>query len=77
MYVLRISNSSFSLPFFLPPSILLQSPNPQIREKMNQIYLEDETIDAGVMDSLTVTMDNFRVSYRHSFVLMEEQESMR
>lgn len=34
----------------------------QIREKMDLIDLEDETIDAEVLDSLAVTMDNFRVS---------------
>lgn len=31
----------------------------QIREKMDLIDLEDETIDAEVLDSLAVTMDNF------------------
>lgn len=34
----------------------------QIREKMDLIDLEDETIDAEVLDSLAVTMENFRVS---------------
>ena len=34
----------------------------QIREKMDLIDLEDDTIDAEVLDSLAVTMDNFRVS---------------
>ncbi|KAK3755281.1 hypothetical protein QZH41_004101 [Actinostola sp. cb2023] len=34
----------------------------QIREKMDLIDLEDETIDAEVLDSLAVTMDNFRYS---------------
>jgi len=29
---------------------------------MDLIDLEDDTIDAEVMDSLAVTMDNFRVS---------------
>jgi transitional endoplasmic reticulum ATPase len=33
----------------------------QIREKMDLIDLDDETIDAEVLDSLSVTMDNFRV----------------
>jgi len=33
----------------------------QIREKMDLIDLEDETIDAEVLDSLAVTMDNFKV----------------
>lgn len=32
----------------------------QIREKMELIDLEDETIDAEVLNSLAVTMDNFR-----------------
>ena len=34
----------------------------QIHEKMDHIDLEDDTIDVEVMDSLAVTMDNFRVS---------------
>lgn len=34
----------------------------QIREKMDLIDLEDDTIDAEVLDSLAVSMDNFRVS---------------
>lgn len=33
-----------------------------IRKKMDLIDLEDETIDAEVMNSLAVTMDDFRVS---------------
>ena len=32
----------------------------QIREKMDLIDLEDDTIDAEVMDSLAVSMENFR-----------------
>ncbi|XP_012554675.2 transitional endoplasmic reticulum ATPase [Hydra vulgaris] len=32
----------------------------QIREKMDLIDLEEETIDAAVLDSLAVSMDNFR-----------------
>lgn len=32
----------------------------QIREKMDLIDMEEETIDAEVLDSLAVTMDNFR-----------------
>lgn len=32
----------------------------QIREKMDLIDLEEDTIDAEVLDSLSVTMDNFR-----------------
>ena len=39
----------------------------QIREKMDLIDLEDEQIDAEVLDSLAVSMDNFRVSF--SFLL--------
>ncbi|KAI9304733.1 transitional endoplasmic reticulum ATPase [Cunninghamella echinulata] len=34
----------------------------QIREKMDLIDLEEETIDAEVLDSLAVTMENFRYS---------------
>lgn len=34
----------------------------QIRNKMDLIDLEEETIDAEVMDSLAVNMDDFRVS---------------
>lgn len=34
----------------------------QIREKMDLIDLEDEQIDAEVLNSLAVSMDNFRVS---------------
>ena len=33
----------------------------QIREKMQLIDLEDDKIDAEVLDSLAVTMENFRV----------------
>ncbi|XP_065906053.1 transitional endoplasmic reticulum ATPase-like isoform X4 [Dysidea avara] len=38
----------------------------QICEKMDLIDLEDDTIDAEVMDSLAVTMDNFRPSYNQT-----------
>lgn len=37
----------------------------QIREKMDLIDLEEETIDAQVLDSLAVTMENFRVSTKY------------
>ena len=33
----------------------------QIREKMDLIDLEDDTIDAEVLNSLAVSMENFRV----------------
>lgn len=33
----------------------------QIRKKMDLIDLEEENIDAEVLDSLAVTMDDFRV----------------
>lgn len=36
-----------------------------IRKKMDLIDLEDETIDAEVMNSLAVTMDDFRVRNLH------------
>ncbi|CAB3370245.1 Hypothetical predicted protein [Cloeon dipterum] len=35
----------------------------QIREKMDLIDLEDDTIDAEILNALAVTMDNFRVSF--------------
>lgn len=38
----------------------------QIREKMDLIDLEDDTIDAAVLDSLSVTMDNFRYAMGQS-----------
>ncbi|OUM53715.1 hypothetical protein BVG19_g3022 [[Candida] boidinii] len=38
----------------------------QIREKMDQIDLDEETIDAEVLDSLGVTMDNFRFALGNS-----------
>lgn len=37
----------------------------QIREKMDLIDLEDDQIDAEVLNSLAVSMDNFRVSTQH------------
>lgn len=36
----------------------------QIREKMDLIDLEDESIDAEVLDSLAVTQEDFRVSLK-------------
>ncbi|KAK9464954.1 P-loop containing nucleoside triphosphate hydrolase protein [Lipomyces arxii] len=38
----------------------------QIREKMDLIDLEEETIDAEILDSLGVTMDNFRFALGQS-----------
>ena len=35
---------------------------------MDLIDLEDDTIDAEVMDSLAVTMDNFRVRCVHLYL---------
>ncbi|CAI8036354.1 Transitional endoplasmic reticulum ATPase TER94 [Geodia barretti] len=43
-----------------------KSPLSEIREKMDLIDLEDDTIDAEVMDSLAVTMDNFRYAMGQS-----------
>ena len=40
----------------------------QIREKMDLIDLEDETIDAEVLDSLAVTMADFRWVFLGQFV---------
>ena len=39
----------------------------QIREKMDLIDLEDEHIDAEVLDSLAVNMDDFRVNINYDF----------
>lgn len=44
----------------------------QIREKMDLIDLEDDTIDAEVLDSLAVSMDNFRVSVAISFFFVTQ-----
>lgn len=41
-------------------SLCSESALQQIREKMDLIDMEEETIDAEVLDSLAVTMDNFR-----------------
>ena len=38
----------------------------QIREKMDLIDLEEDTVDAEVLDSLTVTQDNFRFALSQS-----------
>src|SRR5581483_7668188 len=42
----------------------------QIREKMDLIDLEDDQIDAEVLNSLAGTMDNFRVSFSFNFILL-------
>lgn len=34
----------------------------QIREKMDLIDLEEDTIDADILDALAVSQENFRVS---------------
>lgn len=39
----------------------------QIREKMDVIDLEDEAIDAEVLNSLAVSQENFRVSKLESY----------
>ena len=38
-----------------------------IRKKMDLIDLEDETIDAEVMNSLAVTMDDFKVGTMQTY----------
>jgi transitional endoplasmic reticulum ATPase len=38
----------------------------QIREKMDIIGLDEDTIDVEVLDSLGVTMENFRFTLRTS-----------
>lgn len=45
----------------------------QIREKMDLIDLEEEHIDAEVLSSLAVTMDNFKVI--NSYILNIEISS--
>jgi transitional endoplasmic reticulum ATPase len=40
----------------------------QIREKMDLIDLEDDQIDAEVLNSLAVSMDNFRVSHSYLYL---------
>ena len=49
----------------------------QIREKMDLIDLEDETIDAEVLDSLAVTMENFRSDRGFVFCFIWICESSR
>ena len=38
---------------------------------MDLIDLEDESIDAEVMDSLAVSMDNFSISQSYLFVFVD------
>jgi len=45
----------------------------QIREKMDLIDLEDDQIDAEVLNSLAVTMDNFRVCFRSCLLLSKDR----
>ena len=47
----------------------------QIREKMDLIDLEDDTIDAEVLNSLAVSMENFRVCiiYNISYICFHFQ----
>lgn len=42
----------------------------QIREKMDLIDLEEDQIDAEVLNSLAVTMENFRVSFYFFYFLL-------
>ena len=42
----------------------------QIREKMDLIDLEDEQIDAEVLDSLAVSMENFRVRINNLIAML-------
>lgn len=41
----------------------------QIREKMDLIDLEDDQIDAEVLSSLAVTMENFKVPFFTFFLI--------
>lgn len=42
----------------------------QIREKMDLIDLEDDQIDAEVLNSLAVNMDNFRVINHNKYLMI-------
>ena len=42
----------------------------QIREKMDLIDLDQENIDAEILDSLAVTMDNFKVPFFFLLVIV-------
>ena len=42
----------------------------KIREKMDLIDLEDEQIDAEVLDSLAVSMENFRVRINNLIAML-------
>merc|ERR1712121_242485 len=44
----------------IPDAVCSEAALQQIREKMDLIDLEDDTIDAEVLDSLAVTMEDFR-----------------
>lgn len=46
----------------------------QIREKMDLIDLEDDHIDAEVLSSLAVTMDNFKVHIQHFIISLNTHE---
>lgn len=49
----------------------------QIREKMDLIDLEDDSIDAAVLDSLAVSQANFRVRcLAHFYILEMNAESL-
>ncbi len=48
----------------------------QIRGKMDLIDLEDESIDAEVLDSLAVTQEDFRVRVLWEMFLYPEAERM-
>lgn len=48
-----------------------------IRKKMDLIDLEDETIDAEVMNSLAVTMDDFRVGQMHGSAFFARRAALR
>uniref|UniRef100_A0A5S6QAD7 vesicle-fusing ATPase n=1 Tax=Trichuris muris TaxID=70415 RepID=A0A5S6QAD7_TRIMR len=56
----QISNESHGYVGADLASLCSEAALQQIREKMELIDLEDEVIDAQVLDSLAVTMDNFR-----------------
>jgi len=58
--ILRIHTKNMKLADDVGMSFCSEAAMQQIREKMDLIDLDEDTIDAEVLDSLGVTMDNFR-----------------
>ena len=67
IFVLQVANECHGYVGADLASLCSEAALQQIREKMELIDLEDDTIDAEVLNSLAVSMENFRVS---SFALL-------